>query len=68
MASATASFEEKSGILPGFFRKIIVGNGLPCLADPARASSVGSPAAAEAHFSIETGLQKLATNAAEEVA
>jgi hypothetical protein len=55
MASAAAktSFEEKPGKPPDFFRKIIVGNGLPCLADPAdrpRANSVGGPAAAEAPF------------------
>ena len=32
---ACTRFEEKSGKLPDFFRKIIVARGLPCLADPA---------------------------------
>jgi hypothetical protein len=72
-ASATAwtRFEEKPCKLPGFSRKIVVARGLPCLADPAgpaSASPVGSPATAAAPISVETGLQKLAANAAEEVA
>jgi hypothetical protein len=73
MASATAwtSFEEKPGKLPDFFRKIIVARDccawltLPTLRERTLSAV---PPRRKRHFGIETGLQKLATNASGEVA